>query len=182
MEIKLTNGEKEKICKIGFSWTTLFFRWWVPLLRGDWLWFLIMLVVTPQVLDEGWRGTGLELRLYASENSWSGMSFTIGGILAILMAVMYNRIYIRGLLKKGYVTNIEDRETLIEKEFIDCEGEIKPLFRKLNKEELKIIAVIFGILFLFIMFNLIAHIFAGDANFRMEFIRLPIVEEARFYY
>jgi len=175
MEITLINGEEKKVCKVGFSWTTLFFRWWIPLLRGDWLWFFIMLVVTPQSLDEGWRGTGLELRLYASENSWSGISFTIGGLIAILIAVMYNRIYIRGLLKKGYVTNIKDREILIEKEFIDCEDVIKPLFRKLNKEDLKVIAVTLGILFLFITFNLITHLFSDDLNLRMEFIRLPLV-------
>lgn len=34
MHIKFQKNGVTKEVKVGFSWTTLFFGWWVPLLRG----------------------------------------------------------------------------------------------------------------------------------------------------
>ena len=59
---------------VGFSWTTFFLSFWVPLTRGDWMWAIIMLVAV----------------------------FITFGIAGILFAFIYNRIYIEGLLKQGY--------------------------------------------------------------------------------
>ena len=65
--------EEHKEAYVGFSWTTFFFGPFVPLFRGDFKWFLIMLV-------------GL---------------FTFG-ILNIVFAFTYNKIYTNNLVAKGY--------------------------------------------------------------------------------
>ena len=63
-----------KIVKEGFSWTMLFFGIFVPLYRGDWKWFLIILIAN---------------------------LFTYG-LASIVFAFIYNKIYINDLLEKGY--------------------------------------------------------------------------------
>lgn len=70
-----------KDCKVGFSWTQLFFGPFVPLLRGDFKYALIQ---------------------------W-GISFLLGMIffpLALISNIYfmfsYNKIYISELIKKGY--------------------------------------------------------------------------------
>ena len=63
-----------KIVKEGFSWTMLFFGIFVPLYRGDWKWFLIILVAN--IFTYGWA--------------------------SVVFAFIYNKIYINDLLEKGY--------------------------------------------------------------------------------
>lgn len=65
--------------KEGFSWTTLFFGSLVPLCRGDWKWFLIMMVA----------------------------SFLTFGISHLVFCFMYNKFYVNDLIKEGYrFTNV----------------------------------------------------------------------------
>ena len=69
--------DKNKIIKevpIGFSWTTCFFSFIVPMIRGDWLYFLIMLVA--QICTLGFAG--------------------------IIFAFVYNKFYLHKLIKDGY--------------------------------------------------------------------------------
>ena len=63
-----------KIVKEGFSWTMLFFGIFVPLYRGDWKWFLIVLIAN--IFTYGWA--------------------------SVVFAFIYNKIYINDLLEKGY--------------------------------------------------------------------------------
>lgn len=63
-----------RIVKEGFSWTTLFFGAFVPLCRGDWKWFLIMIVAAM-------------------------LTF---GLSSIVFCFLYNKFYINDLLEKGY--------------------------------------------------------------------------------
>ena len=65
---------KVKIVKEGFSWTMLFFGIFVPLYRGDWKWFLIILIAN--IFTYGWA--------------------------SVVFAFIYNKIYINDLLEKGY--------------------------------------------------------------------------------
>ena len=93
MNIRVMNDvDKKKEIKLGFSWTTFFFGVFVPLFRGDWKWFLIIL--------------GIDVVL------------TITGLIFIMPFVMlglsffYNRLYAKDLYDNGYrgLTLEEDRE------------------------------------------------------------------------
>lgn len=75
-----------KDCKVGFSWTTFFFGAFVPLFRGDWKWFLIILVLC-------------------------SITFSLA---IIPFWFIYNKLYIKDLLEKGYLPDSDtDRDILI---------------------------------------------------------------------
>lgn len=63
-----------KICKIGFSWTTLFLWWFVPLFRGDWISFIVYML----------------------------LMYLTRGISILIFPIFYNRLYIMGLLNKDW--------------------------------------------------------------------------------
>ena len=63
----------QKEVKRGFSWTMLFFGFFVPLLRGDILWTILSIVL-----------------------------LTFGGISWLILPFFYNKIYLDGLLNKGF--------------------------------------------------------------------------------
>lgn len=76
--------QKDNIIKegfLGFSWTILFFGFWVPLFRKDYLISLGMLVI----------------QLLFSYMETSGF-FWIG----IILSFFYNKIYTESLIKKGF--------------------------------------------------------------------------------
>ena len=73
----------EIYCEDGFSWTTLFFGFFVPLFRGDLKWFIVMVIAD---------------LLFAS------LLLGVGIIIPwIVFALIYNDNYIKDLGKKGYV-------------------------------------------------------------------------------
>lgn len=79
-----------KVVKKGFSWTSFFFGLFVPLLRGDLKWGIIIFV----------------LQLLAG-------AFTFGlgvFVVSFIFACFYNKIYIKGLLEKGYKPSEEFKE------------------------------------------------------------------------
>ncbi|AWX95582.1 DUF2628 domain-containing protein [Streptococcus suis] len=75
-----------KEVKAGFSWTTFFFKFFVPLIRGDLKWFAIILVaflfalLIDRRFDIPFINTGF----------------------GILWGYLYNRIYIKEALVKGW--------------------------------------------------------------------------------
>jgi hypothetical protein len=77
--------------KIGFSWTTLFFGLFVPLFRGDIKWAVISFVFSIVTL----------------------------GLFWLIFPFIYNKIYIKSLLKEGFIpANDESRKILLEKGWI----------------------------------------------------------------
>ena len=66
-----------KQAKIGISWTVFFFGPFPALFRGDWKWFLIMILAD---------------------------SFTLG-LSHWVFIFLYNKLYLTDLLAKGYVPN-----------------------------------------------------------------------------
>ena len=76
-----------KEAPVGFSWTTFFFGFFPALIRGDWLWAVIIFAA-------------------------SAVSF---GLAGIVFAFIYNRLYIQELLKQGFkVKNYSGNKALIE--------------------------------------------------------------------
>lgn len=75
MSIKLKNSVGLlKKSPTGFSWTTFLFGVFVPLIRGDLKWFFIM----------------------------SSLGVLTLGISWLFFPFVYNRIFIKGLLEKGF--------------------------------------------------------------------------------
>ena len=86
MKISLKKNNVLKEVPFGFSWTNLFFGFFVPLLRGDLKWAIIMIVVA--LLSYGF--------------SW------------IIFPFFYNKIYIKSLLENGWVpANENDKAILV---------------------------------------------------------------------
>ena len=85
--VSLTNSSgKIKNCKIGFSWTNIFFLYFTPLIRLDFKNFLIQFLV-------------LIISSYISEY--------LVAAAWILFAATYNKQYIKDLIKKGYKASDE---------------------------------------------------------------------------
>ena len=82
-EITLTNEYtgQYKTAPLGFSWTTLFFGCFPAMFRSDWKW------------------TGIQFAL----------ALITAGISWLVMPFMYNKLYIKELLNKGFVPTDENQ-------------------------------------------------------------------------
>lgn len=76
-----------KQVKVGFSWTQFFWGWLVPIFRADWKWFLIELVITV---------------LANCVTEVAGFGTTGGLVVGIVFAFIYNKLYIKDLIAKGF--------------------------------------------------------------------------------
>ena len=83
--LKHSTSSLLKEAPLGFSWTTLFFFYFPALFRGDIKWGIIMFVVSCLTL----------------------------GISALVFPFIYNKIYARGLLEKGYMPADEGGSNLL---------------------------------------------------------------------
>lgn len=72
-KLRNDNGVTKEVKK-GFSWTMLFFGIFVPLVRGDWKWGLISIVLAPITFGISW----------------------------LVFPFIYNKLYLNDLLNKGY--------------------------------------------------------------------------------
>lgn len=79
IQLKHSTSGVFKEAKIGFSWTSLFFGCLVPLFRGDFVWAILYAIITPITFFVFW----------------------------LIFPFIYNRIYIKGLLEKGYFPSNE---------------------------------------------------------------------------
>ena len=92
MIVKLVNADGQlRTAKVGFSWTTFFFGFLVPIFRGDVKWAVIMFIASL-------------LTLFVAQ---------------IVLSFTYNGTYIRELLNKGYRPEDEySRAVLVAKGYI----------------------------------------------------------------
>lgn len=63
-----------KLAPVGYSWTNLIFGFFVPLLRGDWKWAIVFLLV----------------------------GIVTWGFGSIITSFFYNKLYVSDLLKDGF--------------------------------------------------------------------------------
>ena len=75
LQLKNTFTGKTRTAPVGFSWTTLFFTWLPALIRGDFKWALIQMVLLMCSL----------------------------GLSGLIVPFYYNGIYARGLFNDGFV-------------------------------------------------------------------------------
>ena len=59
---------------VGYSWTVLFFGFFPPLIRSDWKWGLIMVIV----------------------------AFPTFGLSGVVFSFLYNKLYVKELVQKGF--------------------------------------------------------------------------------
>lgn len=92
MIVRLVNADGQlRTAKVGFSWTTFFFGFLVPIFRGDAKWAIIMFLAS---------------------------IFTLF-LAQIVLSFMYNGIYLRDLLTKGYKPQDEySRAVLVAKGYL----------------------------------------------------------------
>ncbi len=132
---KIVNLKKEKEVKtavIGFSWTTFFFGFFVPLFRKDWIHAIIFAVISFIVT------LPIKKEILGIENQMmiSLIFLAVSVILGVIFGFVYNRLYINGLLKKGWSSErAEDEKLLIENKFLS-ESRNKDI-RQIRKEDRK---------------------------------------------
>ena len=99
MKVLLKNeGGLTKEVKVGFSWTTFFFGFFPALFRGDLKWAVIMFILS-LALGSFTLGIG----------SW---------VTGIVFSFIYNKIYIKELIEKGYKPANEQSRSILEQNAI----------------------------------------------------------------
>lgn len=89
-----------KRAKMGFSWTTFFFGFFVPLTRGDIKWAIILLLLS---------------------GAFGVFTFGIGAVVVgIVFSFKYNSIYIKELIEKGYRPVTAEDQRLLTAKGVQC--------------------------------------------------------------
>tara|TARA_X000001036_G_scaffold392370_1_gene391174 strand:+ start:861 stop:1175 length:315 start_codon:yes stop_codon:yes gene_type:complete len=74
LNMKHRQNQNMKKAPVGFSWTVFFFGFWPPAFRGDWKWFIIMLIAT----------------------------FITFGLSNFVFMFIYNKLHLNSLIDSGY--------------------------------------------------------------------------------
>ena len=112
VEVNLEKYGHRKKGFLGFSWTSFFFGFFVPIFRVDLVGFLIF--VSPYLLmivDLFVIGTGINDRdtvTIAIAIIISILSVILRIITNLILPFIYNRFYTKSLLKKGYLPPEDD--------------------------------------------------------------------------
>ena len=93
----INKDNKTKTCKVGFSWTSLFFVYLVPLFRGD------------------FKNLAIQILLYSVCMIIPPISPVLVTVVCIGIAIYYNNIYIKNLVNKGYRPYLDKDIILLDK-------------------------------------------------------------------
>jgi hypothetical protein len=77
VDLVLERGDEVQSAPLGFSWTTFFFSFFVPIFRGDWVWFFVQFI----------------------------LACLTSGLSVFVFAFIYNKIYAKSLLDKGFTVS-----------------------------------------------------------------------------
>ncbi|MDQ0195855.1 DUF2628 domain-containing protein [Paenibacillus wynnii] len=95
MHVRLSNNAGViKEVKVGFSWTTFFFGFFPALFRGDLKWAAIMLI------------TAIAVGIFTA-----GIGAWIPGII---FSFVYNKVFIKEMLEKGYRPADEHSQAILQ--------------------------------------------------------------------
>lgn len=102
VNLKNETTNQVKQCKLGWSWTVFFFSFWPMLFRQDWIYLICY---------AAWDVIGGAIA-YSSDGAFSIIA-SADFIIRIVLSVMYNSLYIKGLLKKGWTPADETSKKLM---------------------------------------------------------------------
>lgn len=102
VNLKNETTNQVKQCKLGWSWTVFFFSFWPMLFRQDWIYLICY---------AAWDVIGGAIA-YSSDGAFSVIA-SADFIIRIVLSVMYNTLYVKGLLKKGWVPADETSKKLM---------------------------------------------------------------------
>ncbi|EEW94107.1 hypothetical protein HMPREF0406_01929 [Fusobacterium animalis 3_1_33] len=180
VEVNLEKYGHRKKGFLGFSWTSFFFGFFVPIFRVDLVGFLIF--VSPYLLmivDLFVIGTGINDRdtvTIAIAIIISILSVILRIITNLILPFIYNRFYTKSLLKKGYLPPEDDdysnailkgnryleytNEDLLDKEKMERYKLIIEEYEKERKKDLHTVVMVF------VLIGVLIAIFAFMASYK----------------
>lgn len=108
IEVNLEKYGHRKKGFLGFSWTSFFFGFFVPLIRGDFKWFLIF--ISPYLVIVILTLFSLTTRTYNEDivNVFAIFSLILRLLTSLVFPFIYNSFYTKDLLKRGYLPPEDD--------------------------------------------------------------------------
>ena len=169
IEVNLEKNGHRKNGFLGFSWTTFFFNFFVPLFRGDFKWLLIFLL--PFIFIYLANILNLDL-----DNSYILFILVLPVLITrFVLPFIYNKFYTKDLLKKGYLPPEDDdysnailkgnryleytNEDLLDKEKMERYRLIIEEYEKERKNDL------YSVIMVFVLIGVLIAIFAFMASY-----------------
>ena len=108
IEVNLEKYGHRKKGFLGFSWTSFFFGFFVPLIRGDFKWFLIF--ISPYLVIVILTLFSLTTRTYNEDivTVFAIFSLILRLLTSLVFPFIYNSFYTKDLLKRGYLPPEDD--------------------------------------------------------------------------
>ncbi|WP_338954122.1 hypothetical protein KST95_07615 [Fusobacterium nucleatum] len=169
IEVNLEKNGHRKKGFLGFSWTTFFFNFFVPLFRGDFKWLLIFLF--PFIFIYLANILNLDL-----DNGYILFILVLPVLITrFVLPFIYNKFYTKDLLKKGYLPLEDDdysnailkgnkyleytNEDLLDKEKMERYRLIIEEYEKERKNDL------YSVIMVFVLIGILIAIFAFMASY-----------------